>query len=87
MHVIVEILVSVLLASPFCINFFPLIPFSANKLPIEINDESINCIVNPSFFSSFLQAKRDPYRFRFPIEMRFVHPNIDLLMYAILDLW
>ncbi|KAF9601706.1 hypothetical protein IFM89_022235 [Coptis chinensis] len=26
-------------------------------------------------------AKRDPYRFRFPIEMRFVSPNIDHLMY------
>ncbi|KAF3329462.1 hypothetical protein FCM35_KLT04793 [Carex littledalei] len=25
-------------------------------------------------------AKRDPYRFRFPIEMRFVQPNIDHLM-------
>lgn len=28
-----------------------------------------------------LQAKRDPYRFRFPIELRFVDPNIDHLMY------
>ncbi|KAM6594586.1 hypothetical protein CsatA_002289 [Cannabis sativa] len=26
-------------------------------------------------------AKRDPYRFRFPIEMRFVHPNIDHLIF------
>lgn len=30
----------------------------------------------------FLQAKRDPYRFRFPIELRFVDPNIDHLMYV-----
>lgn len=29
------------------------------------------------------QAKRDPYRFRFPLELRFVHPNIDHMMYAI----
>lgn len=28
-----------------------------------------------------LQAKRDPYRFRFPIELRFVDPNVDHLMY------
>ncbi|XP_048329831.2 protein PLASTID TRANSCRIPTIONALLY ACTIVE 10 isoform X3 [Ziziphus jujuba] len=27
------------------------------------------------------QAKRDPYRFRFPIEMRFVFPNIDHLIF------
>ncbi|CAA6659659.1 unnamed protein product [Spirodela intermedia] len=27
-------------------------------------------------------AKRDPYRFRFPLEMRFVDPNIDHLMYV-----
>ncbi|XP_057970174.1 protein PLASTID TRANSCRIPTIONALLY ACTIVE 10 isoform X2 [Malania oleifera] len=27
------------------------------------------------------QAKRDPYRFRFPIEMRFVDPNIDHLIF------
>jgi hypothetical protein len=33
--------------------------------------------------SIFLQAKRDPYRFRFPLEMRFVYPNIDHLMYVI----
>ncbi|KAB1217311.1 hypothetical protein CJ030_MR4G021010 [Morella rubra] len=26
-------------------------------------------------------AKRDPYRFRFPIEMRFLQPNIDHLMF------
>ncbi|KAJ4972527.1 hypothetical protein NE237_005701 [Protea cynaroides] len=26
-------------------------------------------------------AKRDPYRFRFPIEMRFVNPNIDHLIF------
>ncbi|MED6108701.1 Protein PLASTID TRANSCRIPTIONALLY ACTIVE 10 [Stylosanthes scabra] len=26
-------------------------------------------------------AKRDPYRFRFPIELRFVHPNIDHLIF------
>ncbi|KAK3439794.1 hypothetical protein EUGRSUZ_B00143 [Eucalyptus grandis] len=26
-------------------------------------------------------AKRDPYRFRFPLEMRFVHPNIDHLIF------
>jgi hypothetical protein len=30
-----------------------------------------------------LQAKRDPYRFRFPIEMRFVQPNIDHLMFVL----
>lgn len=34
------------------------------------------------FFSIPFQAKRDPYRFRFPIEMRFVDPNIDHLMYV-----
>lgn len=28
-----------------------------------------------------LQAKRDPYRFRFPIELRLVDPNVDHLMY------
>lgn len=33
-------------------------------------------------FFIFPQAKRDPYRFRFPIEMRFVEPNIDHLMYV-----
>ncbi|KAH8971002.1 hypothetical protein BDL97_02G119900 [Sphagnum fallax] len=27
-------------------------------------------------------AKRDPYRFRFPIELRFVDPNIDDMMYC-----
>lgn len=32
--------------------------------------------------SSIFQAKRDPYRYRFPIEMRFVDPNIDHLMYV-----
>lgn len=32
---------------------------------------------------ALLQAKRDPYRFRFPIEMRFVYPNIDHLMYVL----
>lgn len=26
-------------------------------------------------------AKRDPYRFRFPVEMRFVHPNVDHLIF------
>lgn len=35
-----------------------------------------------SIISLVLQAKRDPYRFRFPIEMRFVDPNIDHLMYV-----
>ncbi|XWS37142.1 hypothetical protein CRYUN_Cryun19dG0017700 [Craigia yunnanensis] len=30
-------------------------------------------------------AKRDPYRFRFPIEMRFVHPNIDHLIFNTFD--
>ncbi|TYG60378.1 hypothetical protein ES288_D07G063500v1 [Gossypium darwinii] len=30
-------------------------------------------------------AKRDPYRFRFPIEMRFVHPNIDHLIFNRFD--
>ncbi|KAK6261898.1 hypothetical protein QUC31_007714 [Theobroma cacao] len=30
-------------------------------------------------------AKRDPYRFRFPIEMRFVHPNIDHLVFNRFD--
>jgi hypothetical protein len=29
-----------------------------------------------------MQAKRDPYRFRFPIELRFVDPNIDDMMYC-----
>ncbi|CAJ1975023.1 unnamed protein product [Sphenostylis stenocarpa] len=29
-----------------------------------------------------IMAKRDPYRFRFPIELRFVDPNVDHLMYA-----
>ncbi|GJT17834.1 protein plastid transcriptionally active 10 [Tanacetum coccineum] len=28
-----------------------------------------------------IMAKRDPYRFRFPIEMRFVDPNIDHLIF------
>lgn len=32
---------------------------------------------------STLQAKRDPYRFRFPIELRFVDPNVDHLMYVV----
>lgn len=32
------------------------------------------------FFNLFFQAKRDPYRFRFPLELRFVHPNIDHMM-------
>lgn len=35
------------------------------------------------FIVSTLQAKRDPYRFRFPIEMRFVDPNVDHLMYVV----
>ncbi|MCO5558850.1 hypothetical protein L7F22_012439 [Adiantum nelumboides] len=30
-------------------------------------------------------AKRDPYRFRFPIELRFVHPNIDHLIFRRFD--
>ncbi|KAL5748287.1 hypothetical protein ACOSQ2_025584 [Xanthoceras sorbifolium] len=30
-------------------------------------------------------AKRDPYRFRFPIEMRFVEPNIDHLIFNRFD--
>lgn len=30
-------------------------------------------------------AKRDPYRFRFPIEMRFVDPNIDHLIFNTFD--
>lgn len=30
-------------------------------------------------------AKRDPYRFRFPIEMRFVDPNIDHLIFNMFD--
>ncbi|KAL8456799.1 hypothetical protein ACS0TY_034876 [Phlomoides rotata] len=30
-------------------------------------------------------AKRDPYRFRFPIEMRFVYPNIDHLIFNKFD--
>ncbi|KAK8344190.1 hypothetical protein V6Z12_A07G062500 [Gossypium hirsutum] len=30
-------------------------------------------------------AKRDPYQFRFPIEMRFVHPNIDHLIFNRFD--
>ncbi|XP_023882746.1 protein PLASTID TRANSCRIPTIONALLY ACTIVE 10 [Quercus suber] len=30
-------------------------------------------------------AKRDPYRFRFPIEMRFVNPNIDHLIFNRFD--
>lgn len=30
-------------------------------------------------------AKRDPYRFRFPIEMRFVDPNIDHLIFKRFD--
>ena len=34
-----------------------------------------------------MQAKRDPYRFRFPIEMRFVDPNIDHMMYVHLCLF
>lgn len=38
-----------------------------------------------SIFVYVFQAKRDPYRFRFPIEMRFVDPNIDHLMYVILQ--
>jgi hypothetical protein len=29
-----------------------------------------------------MQAKRDPYRFRFPIELRFVDPNIDDMIYC-----
>ena len=36
--------------------------------------------VEQSDIISLVQAKRDPYRFRFPIEMRFVNPNIDHLM-------
>ncbi|CAO1946931.1 unnamed protein product [Urochloa humidicola] len=30
-------------------------------------------------------AKRDPYRFRFPLEMRFVYPNIDHLIFSRFD--
>ncbi|WVZ67776.1 hypothetical protein U9M48_016813 [Paspalum notatum var. saurae] len=30
-------------------------------------------------------AKRDPYRFRFPLEMRFVYPNIDHLIFNRFD--
>ncbi|KAL3818583.1 hypothetical protein ACJIZ3_004488 [Penstemon smallii] len=30
-------------------------------------------------------AKRDPYRFRFPLELRFVHPNIDHLIFNKFD--
>ncbi|XP_057806847.1 protein PLASTID TRANSCRIPTIONALLY ACTIVE 10 [Salvia miltiorrhiza] len=30
-------------------------------------------------------AKRDPYRFRFPIELRFLHPNIDHLIFNKFD--
>lgn len=30
-------------------------------------------------------AKRDPYRYRFPIEMRFVYPNIDHLIFRRFD--
>ncbi|KAK4264486.1 hypothetical protein QN277_025652 [Acacia crassicarpa] len=32
-----------------------------------------------------ITAKRDPYRFRFPIELRFVHPNIDHLIFNKFD--
>ncbi|XP_010519519.1 PREDICTED: protein PLASTID TRANSCRIPTIONALLY ACTIVE 10 [Tarenaya hassleriana] len=32
-----------------------------------------------------ITAKRDPYRFRFPIELRFVHPNIDHLIFNRFD--
>lgn len=35
-----------------------------------------------SFILDLLQAKRDPYRFRFPLEMRLVDPNIDHLLYV-----
>ncbi|KAK4750941.1 hypothetical protein SAY87_004423 [Trapa incisa] len=32
-----------------------------------------------------ITAKRDPYRFRFPVEMRFVQPNIDHLIFNRFD--
>ncbi|XP_004500673.4 protein PLASTID TRANSCRIPTIONALLY ACTIVE 10-like [Cicer arietinum] len=32
-----------------------------------------------------ITAKRDPYRFRFPIELRFVDPNIDHLIFNRFD--
>lgn len=41
----------------------------------------VDCCLTGFFLIPF-QAKRDPYRFRFPIEMRFVDPNIDHLMYV-----
>ncbi|CAI9113067.1 OLC1v1013595C1 [Oldenlandia corymbosa var. corymbosa] len=39
----------------------------------------------PGNFFADVQAKRDPYRFRFPIEMRFVEPNIDHLIFNTFD--
>lgn len=59
----------------YCHNFHQW--WNTGKLiltPIEYVLQSINVV--------WLQAKRDPYRFRFPIEMRFVDPNIDHLMYV-----
>ncbi|CAH8267888.1 unnamed protein product [Arabidopsis lyrata] len=32
-----------------------------------------------------ITAKRDPYRFRFPLELRFVHPNIDHMIFNKFD--
>lgn len=84
MHVIVEILVSIS-AARLAPPFFP----SLGMVVTEHESGYINKLV-PTIkviitCHHLFQAKRDPYRFRFPIEMRFIRPNIDHLMYVILD--
>ncbi|KAK6924714.1 hypothetical protein RJ641_009040 [Dillenia turbinata] len=50
---------------------------------VEILVSNVNCIVDLD--RKDIDAKRDPYRFRFPIEMRFVDPNIDHLIFNRFD--
>ncbi|OEL25356.1 Protein PLASTID TRANSCRIPTIONALLY ACTIVE 10 [Dichanthelium oligosanthes] len=50
----------------------------------------VEILVNDLHFSSNISkipvaAKRDPYRFRFPLEMRFIYPNIDHLIFNRFD--
>lgn len=57
-------------------------------LTVVLSDMSKHILHTPcqmkvnSFILDLLQAKRDPYRFRFPLEMRLVDPNIDHLLYV-----
>lgn len=86
MQVIVEILVSYTLSS-FYYRDPVRIFFSLHIYLCTSENSFMVSVIIPAESHSYLplcslQAKRDPYRFRFPLEMRFVDPNIDHLMYV-----